>query len=204
LLAAARDCGVSSLVSSGLFNRDSSLLRTSPAARRDGLMRSCETWRSEAMRRYRSRCRQAMSVLRTSELACSSLRATLTATGNLLAPSMQKWKGHRALLPTLTATDYGSNQGGAAGRNGPVRESLDKMARNKMGTLTANCTRRSSKFAASTAPSPIEITGGRPLSLQWCEWFMGFPEGYTALGDELSATASSPSAPRSSDTSSGS
>lgn len=34
------------------------------------------------------------------------------------------------LLPTPSASNYGTNQGGAAGRVGPVRESLDTMARN--------------------------------------------------------------------------
>lgn len=33
------------------------------------------------------------------------------------------------LLPTPSASNYGTNQGGAAGRVGPVRESLDTMAR---------------------------------------------------------------------------
>jgi DNA (cytosine-5)-methyltransferase 1 len=34
-----------------------------------------------------------------------------------------------ALLPTPSASSYGTNQGGAAGRTGPVRESLETMAR---------------------------------------------------------------------------
>jgi len=37
--------------------------------------------------------------------------------------------GGRILLPTPTASSYGSNQGGAAGRVGPVRHSLESMAR---------------------------------------------------------------------------
>lgn len=78
----------------------------------------------------------------------SSLLPTLTAKGNLLSPSMQKWPAHRRLLPTLTATSYGSNRGGAAGRSGPERPSLDTLA-------------------------------GGTLDPQWCEWFMGFPIGWT-------------------------
>lgn len=38
--------------------------------------------------------------------------------------------GALTLLPTPSASSYGTNQGGAAGRVGPVRESLDTMARN--------------------------------------------------------------------------
>lgn len=37
--------------------------------------------------------------------------------------------GGRVLLPTPTALSYGNNQGGAAGRVGPVRHSLESMAR---------------------------------------------------------------------------
>jgi hypothetical protein len=36
------------------------------------------------------------------------------------------------LLPTPTATDYGTNQGGAAGRSGKTRPSLGTMARNAL------------------------------------------------------------------------
>ena len=36
------------------------------------------------------------------------------------------------LLPTPTAVSYGSNQGGGMGRVGPVRHSLDSMARNNL------------------------------------------------------------------------
>ena len=58
----------------------------------------------------------------------SSLLPTLTAKANLLAPSMQKWAAHRRLLPTLTSSSYGTNQGGAAGRTGEVRPSLNTLA----------------------------------------------------------------------------
>lgn len=88
---------------------------------------------------------------------------TLTAKANLLAPSMQKWPAHRKMLPTLTAQSYGTNHGGAAGRTGPVRPSLNTLA-------------------------------GGPLSPIWCEWFMGFPEDWTALDEKLWATQLSRSA----------
>lgn len=83
-----------------------------------------------------------------------SLLPTLTGKANLLAPSMQKWAAHRRLLPMLSAVDYGSNRGGAAGRIGPVKKSLRGLA-------------------------------GGPLNLRWCEWFMGFPEGWTRLDEKL-------------------
>lgn len=121
------------------------------------------------MRAYRSQCRQRMSALLTSEAASSSLLATLTAKGNLLAPSMQKWAGHRALLPTRLSSSH---------RSGKVSDA----------TLAKNS-------------RPVQEVLGRSLSPEWCEWFMAFEVGWTALPDasEPSATQSSPRAPRSSD-----
>lgn len=174
LLALARDCGVSSLASSELFAQRGSSLRTLPAEQPAGSTPWCATWQSSAMRRYRSRCRQAMSARLTGELACSSLRATLTAKGNLLAPSMQKWAGHRALLPTLCARDH----------KGPGP------SHTKGGT---------------DLPTSLGLRG-RSLSPTWCEWFMGFPVGWTEPPPESapSVTRSSLNAPRSSGISSAS
>ena len=118
-------------------------------------------------------------------------------------------KGY-GLLPTLTATDYGSNRGGAAGRVGPVRESLQTMARHgRLPTLLArdwkdgtnpsphgrhsaanDCkpagrvevmeyrqeNRRTTLHAAVTEPGQL----GGTLNPDWCEWFMGWPIGWTA------------------------
>jgi len=72
------------------------------------------------------------------------------------------------LLPTLTAQSYGSNRGGSAGREGQP-----------------------------VRPSLNTLAGG-PLNPTWCEWFMGFPEGWTELDAEHSATPSFRSARRSS------
>lgn len=95
------------------------------------------------------------SVRLTAATGCgsSALLPTPTGAGNEGSPSMQKWPAHRALgalmatptasgsdarntnrpsaratramLPTPTATLYGSNQGGASGRTGPKRLSLE-------------------------------------------------------------------------------
>ena len=113
---------------------------------------------------YLSRCRRAMLGLLTSESDCS-------------------------LLPTLTASSYGTNKGGAAGRSGPVRPSLQTMALTGMlSTLTA----RDAK-----GPAPKHTKGGRDLATdigghlnpEWCEEFMGFPAGHTEAMVELSKNA---------------
>lgn len=66
---------------------------------------------------------------------CGLLLPTPTGAGNETSPSMQKWKGHRQLMdalkreviPTPTAQLYGSNHGGAAGRKGKKRQSLESL-----------------------------------------------------------------------------
>ncbi len=84
-------------------------------ARVFGSTASVGPWNGSIMKRYRSRLRRAISGLRT-DAGESSLLPTLTETGNLLAPSMQKWPAHR-LLPTLRASD--GTKSGNQPRTGP-------------------------------------------------------------------------------------
>lgn len=83
------------------------------------------------------------------------------------------------LLPTLTATEYGSNRGGAAGRMGAERPSLQTMARR--GTLpTLTCGGNYNRKGASpTIGDGLATVLGGPLNPEWCEWFMGWPIGWT-------------------------
>ncbi len=81
------------------------------------------------MQRYRSRCQRSMLALRTSESESS-------------------------LLPTPTASNYGSNQGGAAGRVGEKRLSLNAMAaRGLLATATATATANQLSPSMSKWPS---------------------------------------------------
>lgn len=96
----------------------------------------------------------------TLRAAVLALLPTLTTARNILSPAMQKWPAHRRMLPTMTATSYGSNQGEAAGREGQ-----------------------------EPRPSLRGLAGGS-LNPTWCEWFMGFPEGWTELDAEASETRS--------------
>lgn len=85
------------------------------------------------------------------------------------------------LLPTMSATDYGSNRGGAAGRVGPVRESLQTMARRgRLPTLTCGGNYNRKGLSPTSGDGLATVLGG-PLSPSWCEWFMGWPIGWTAL-----------------------
>lgn len=87
-------------------------------------------------------------------------------------------------LPTPTAVRYGSNKGGAAGRTGKERLSLEVMAtRNLWPTPCARDWKDTGK-----SPSEMErnsttlatIAGGQ-LNPQWVEWLMGYKTGYTEL-----------------------
>ncbi len=119
--------------------------------------------------------------LRTNVTACGSLLPTPTGAGNEGSPSMQKWPAHRALkammLPTPTASSYGSNQGGAAGRVGKVRHNLQKTAA-LAGILPTHTTRDWRSGAASEVAHRSGVTGGPFIALR--EWMMGWPLGWSA------------------------
>ena len=107
LLEAARVCGLSSSESSGNYSLVSWWLRTYRPGRSDGWTMSWPGWSSRATLRFRSLCRRRMSALGTFGDGC-------------------------LLLPTLSATTYGSNRGGAAGREGKDRPSLETMAKRRV------------------------------------------------------------------------
>lgn len=97
----------------------------------------------------------------------------------------------QVLFPTPSAVSYGTNQGGAAGRTGPVRPSLQTMAaknlwptpqaRDYKGAPGKGC--RSRGGHQSSLPADV----GGSLNPPWVEWLMGWPIGWTDL--ESLATA---------------
>ncbi len=98
-------------------------------------------------------------------------------------------------LPTPTATPYGSNQGGAAGRVGKKRESLDSMARMWPTPRVQDCrgerkethdTRMAKRKAAGQSTGGYSSLAGQvggQLNPTWIEWLMGYPSEWTALED---------------------
>lgn len=142
---------------------------------------SCSlTWKVKATPSGRLYCQLLASELPTSEIE-HGLLPTPTGKANMLAPSMQKWPRYRNLLPTPSASSYGSNQGGAAGRTGPVRHSLESMARNSMWPTPASrdyrfpnkksYTERGGGKKGEQLPNAV----GGPLNPTWVAWLMGFP-----------------------------
>lgn len=119
--------------------------------------------------------------------------------------------------PTLTHQSYGSNRGGANGRTGAFRPSLPTLMtgsnshrdegrsyRNLDGrkndhgpglpTLTV-CGNYNRKGASPTSGDGLATAVGGRLNPMWCEWYMGFPVGWTdvasPIGSARSATRSS-------------
>ena len=88
-------------------------------------------------------------------------------------------------LPTPTNQSYGTNQGGAAGRTGMVRMSLETMARkNLWPAQTARDWKDNGKNPSElnrNSTTLATIAGGK-LNPQWVEWLMGYRCGWTELG----------------------
>lgn len=114
-----------------------------------GSTRCFLTWRRAHTPSGRLIFRLALSMPRTSAADSGSWLATATATANQACPSMQKWKGCRALFPTPTARDW---KDGTSVQNVPENGLL--------GRVYANAT-------------------GRALTPGFTEWLMGFPPGWT-------------------------
>jgi len=129
--------GASMPESLGRFDRGSSSLRTSQACFLSGWAEFSETFpRSGTMRR--GIVSQLVPLAPLTDAIGSGLLPTPCAadTGrtefnalNRKAAGLQVDLSTWVMLPTPSATSYGSNQGGAAGRVGPVRHGLESMAR---------------------------------------------------------------------------
>lgn len=102
-----------------------------------------------------------------------------------------------SLLPTPSAQSYGSNRGGAAGRTGKVRHSLESLARHQWAT-PCRSDEKGPKGTPTKGGRNLPREAGGHLNPTWVEWLMGFPAGWTAAcaetDSEPSVTPSSPSA----------
>lgn len=109
-----------------------------------------------------------------------------------LAPHTLEKDGS-CLLPTVTASSYGSNQGGGAGRKGKTRLSLETMARKNLwptpcasdwkdrGNLSQPSVQRRIQIGKQISLSmSVSPKSGR-LSPLWTEWLMGYRTGHTEL-----------------------
>jgi hypothetical protein len=124
--------------------------------------------------------------VRPIDAIASGFLPTPTTRGTENAPSMQKWPAHRRLaemLPTPTAQLYGSNQGGAAGRTGKKRLSLEgRVKQIPTPTTKDRGYQRSGGCKGKEVRGSVrqaKEAGYCPLGFR--EWMMGWPIGWTAL-----------------------
>ncbi len=146
-----------------------------------------ETWPRWGSMRSGACWERTMPELPTSEidsgswLATPTATATATATANQNCPSMQKWQGCRNWLPTPSASAYGTNQGGSAGRVGPVRPSLQTMASRAMWPTPTRHNAKEGAYPAEfdrNTPTLPASAGGK-LNPAWVESLMMWPIGWT-------------------------
>jgi hypothetical protein len=99
------------------------------------------------------------------------------------------------LLPTPAAQSYGTNIGGAAGRTGKVRPSLEHMARHNLWPTPAHRDYRYPNAKSYEEPGggkkgeQLPNAVGGALSPTWVAWLMGYPEEWVSCAP--SATPSS-------------
>ncbi len=86
----------------------------------------------------------------------------------------------RDLLPTPAASSYGTNQGGGAGRIGPVRPSLESLAHDfeHWGKYAWAVGRWADRFGPPPEPTMTGAKGARRLAPAFPEWMMGIPAGH--------------------------
>lgn len=117
--------------------------------------------------------------------------------------------------PTLTHQSYGSNRGGGAGRSGKIRPSLPTLIRrdslkggkaNPRGKNSpggtpfsvaihslptpTRCGNYNRKGASPTSGDGLATAVGGRLNPTWCEWYMGFPLGWTDVAWPLASVRS--------------
>lgn len=80
------------------------------------------------------------------------------------------------LAPTLTRRDWKSTQASAA-----THAKNSRPLSEVIGTLTSQYATRSRKYRKGRIPKPCDLIGNKMLNPEWCEWFMGWPIGWTSL-----------------------
>lgn len=177
--------GSNSLALLRSFARASAWSKTWRPTLERGSMPFDEVWESSAMRAYRSRLRRQIAARPTVAHAFSCLLLPMLLASD--AGRGGKCRGGQmrlsALLPTLTATGYGFQVGGDAGRAGQKRPSLRSLLPTLRTTRPQYDTRRGRVY-----PQLGGMAGG-PLNPPWLEWFMGFPDGWTESGCSASASS---------------
>ena len=173
LLEAARACGLSSNESSGRWRLGGLSLKTSLRGRSGGWIQSWPGWNSSVIKRFRSLCRRRMLGLGTAETGSLSLLGTLTASDKIRSEQHRAGRTptprEAAMLPTLRA-----NRWGVPDSHG------SRAAWGMLPTLIGRDATKGAWRPASHKPGrPLSEQVGGVLNPTWCEWFLGFPIGWT-------------------------
>ncbi len=151
------------------FDRDSSSWKTFQPSLFEGSIESPPQWP-----------RSGMTVAGTAYELSTWERRTLETDGGY--------------LPTPMAKSSGTNKGGGAGRVGPLRPSLETMARTGCwptpkasdggrGIRTPDGAAREIARHGKNRCDLATAVGGGKLNPPWVEWLMGYPSGWTACAD---------------------
>lgn len=159
-----QDCGENLLVSFAKYSHDTHSWKTPQCSLLAGLDEYSETWPRWGMMRNGVCWERDTSVPRIKEIGSG-------------------------YLPTPAATEYGTNQGGAAGRTGKIRPSLSTMARKNMwptptSSMMTMGDLEQARFAGNDPNRPKYQEANRvggTLNPLWVEWLMGWPTGWTDL-----------------------
>lgn len=104
-----------------------------------------------------------------------------------------RWSGnggkrppYQGTFPTPSRVSYGTNQDGAAGRVGKVRESLETMARKGSWETFPTPTKSDGDGGTGKGPNAqgsenLRTSQGGPLNPRFVEWLMGFPQEWLSL-----------------------
>lgn len=169
----------------GRFSQVSLLVKTLLESSTWNSTRCYLTWKQLATPAGRLLFRLVPSMPGTDETE-SGFLATATATANQLAPSMQKHKGCRNLLPTPTQrATAGKGEQLFETSTGSIRRRNEDGTTSNMGLLPTLAARdwkdSDSDSERNRNTPPLATHVGGQLSPEWLEWFMGYPEGWGEL-----------------------
>lgn len=183
------------------YDRDSHFWRTSQdsSGSMDTSERYSGTWPKQGSMRSGCALERPTSAPLTDDTA-SGFWPTIRRTdgdrggrGDLIQAARGNPNSHYKLYPTPSRQTYGTNQGGAAGRIGTVRASLETMARHNLWPTKNDSNGDHSKIAlklpGAILPPDERATLGREtprknrptLNPSWVEWLQGFPISATSL-----------------------
>lgn len=215
LTASGADCGLSTPASFAFYVPDSSSWRTSQLCLLGGWVEFSATWPRAGMTRNGTSFRLPPLVPRTSASGCSLLPTPTAndAKNNTLPPSL---RGRDSLPGFLLRSQYPTPKASDGERGGrgellalvrgkktrqmwPTPEASDgsggRVSKELGGKRPSGAKRSITLATAVKHKTPDAGTG--QLNPQWVEWLMGFPIGWTDLGD--SETPSSRKSPSGSD-----